>query len=57
MNKNAIGAGTCGGLLLGIYPTLMIGDIVRTAVLAIVGAIVSFFVSLLLARLVKRKKP
>lgn len=56
MNRQAIGAGTFGGLLLGIYPTFMIGDIVRTAVLAMVGAIVSFFVSLLLARLVKKRK-
>jgi len=57
MNKSAVGVGTCGGVLLGIYPALMIGDIVRTVILAIVGAIVSFFVSLLLARLVKKKKP
>jgi len=57
MNKSAVGIGTCGGILFGIYPTLMIGDIIRTVILAIVGAIVSFFVSLLLARLVKKKKP
>lgn len=57
MNKSAVGIGTCGGVLLGIYPTLVIGDIVRTVILAIVGAIVSFFVSLLLAKLVKKKKP
>jgi len=56
MNKSAVGIGTCGGVLLGIYPTLVIGDIVRTVILAIVGAIVSFFVSLLLAKLVKKKK-
>ena len=55
MNRPAVGMGTCGGMLLGIYPTLMIGDIVRTVILAVVGAIVSFFVSLLLAKLVKKK--
>ncbi|QNL48958.1 hypothetical protein H8S90_19710 [Olivibacter sp. SDN3] len=55
MNKSAVGMGTCGGLLMGIFPTLIIGDIIRTVLLAIVGAVVSFFVSLLLANLVKRK--
>lgn len=56
MNRSAVGMGTCGGLLMGIFPSLLIGDIFRTAILAIVGAAVSFFVSLLLAHLVKRKK-
>lgn len=56
MNRQAVGAGTFGGLILGIYPSLVIGDIVRTAILAMVGASVSFFVSLLLAKMVKRKK-
>lgn len=55
MNKSAVGMGTCGGLLMGIFPTLIIGDIIRTVLLAIVGAVVSFFVSLLLANLMKRK--
>lgn len=55
MNKSAVGMGTCGGLLMGIFPTLFIGDIIRTVLLAIVGAVVSFFLSLLLANLVKRK--
>ncbi|WP_166670739.1 hypothetical protein [Olivibacter sp. XZL3] len=55
MNKSAIGMGTCGGLLMGIFPTLIIGDIIRTVLLAVVGAVVSFFVSLLLANLMKRK--
>lgn len=56
MNRQAIGAGTFGGFIMGIYPSLMIGDIVRTAILALVGATVSFFVSLLLARMVKKRK-
>jgi len=55
MNKSAVGMGTCGGVLMGIFPTLIIGDIIRTVLLAIVGAVVSFFVSLLLANLMKRK--
>jgi len=56
MNRSAVGMGTCGGLLMGIFPSLLIGDIFRTVILAIVGATVSFFVSLLLAHLVKRKR-
>lgn len=57
MNRQAVGAGTFGGFIMGIYPSLMIGDIVRTAILALVGATVSFFVSLLLAKMVKKRNP
>lgn len=56
MNKSAVGMGTCGGLLIGIFPSLLFGDIFRTVILAIVGATVSFFVSLLFAHLTKKKK-
>ena len=54
MNKQAIGAGTCGGILLGIFPSILLGDVLKTILLAAVGAIVSFFVSLILSRLLKK---
>jgi len=54
MNKQAIGAGTFGGVILGIFPSLLIGDIIKTVLLAAVGAIVSFFVSLILSRFIKK---
>lgn len=55
MNRSALSFGTCGGLLFGIYPSLLIGDVTRTIVLAAIGAIVSFFVSLVLAILIRKK--
>ncbi|MDH5827331.1 hypothetical protein [Sphingobacterium faecium] len=56
MNRSAIGHGTVGGLLLGAYPALIMGDILKTILLAAIGATVSFCVSLLLGSLTKRKK-
>lgn len=56
MNRSAIGHGTFGGLLLGAYPALIVGDILKTILLAAIGAAVSFCVSLLLGSLTKRKK-
>lgn len=56
MNRSAVGHGTFGGLLMGIYPALIMGDIMKTILLATIGAVVSFFVSLVLGSLIKRKK-
>ncbi|WP_200878612.1 hypothetical protein [Sphingobacterium sp. ML3W] len=56
MNRAAVGHGTFGGVLMGIYPALIMGDILKTILLASIGAIVSFCVSLLLGSLTKRKK-
>jgi len=56
MNRSAVGFGTCGGVLLGIFPSLLIGDILKTILLASIGAIVSFFVSLMLAYIIKKRK-
>jgi len=49
-------AGTCGGMFLSIFSNMFIEDLVRTVILAFVGAVVSFGVSLVLRRLIKRKK-
>ncbi|WPR73081.1 hypothetical protein SLW70_08170 [Flavobacterium sp. NG2] len=48
--------GTAGGTFLSIVPNIQSEDIVKTAVLATVGAIVSFTISLLLKSLNKRHK-
>jgi ABC-type lipoprotein release transport system permease subunit len=49
-------AGTCGGMFLSIFSNMFIEDLVRTVILAFVGAVVSFGVSLVLKSLIKRKK-
>jgi hypothetical protein len=49
-------AGTAGGTLLSIFANINSEDLIKTAVLAGVGAIVSFAVTLLLKLLAKRIK-
>jgi len=49
-------AGTAGGTLLSIFANINSEDLIKTAVLAAVGAVVSFAVTLLLKLLVKRIK-
>ena len=48
--------GTAGGTFLSIVPNIQSEDIAKTVVLAIVGAIVSFTISLLLKSLQKKHK-
>lgn len=49
-------AGTAGGTLLSIFANINSEDLIKTAVLAAVGAVVSFAVTLLLKLLLKRVK-
>jgi mannitol-specific phosphotransferase system IIBC component len=49
-------AGTAGGTLLTILANINCGDIIKTGILAGVGATVSFCVTLVLKRLFKRYK-
>lgn len=49
-------AGTAGGTMLTILANINSGDLIKTAVLAGVGAIVSFGVTLLLKLLITRLK-
>jgi len=49
-------AGTCGGTLLSVFSYVFVEDMVRTVILAVVGAVVSFGVSLALKHMIKRKK-
>jgi hypothetical protein len=53
---NTTKAGTAGGTLLSIFANINSGDIIKTGVLAAIGAVVSFSVTLLLKHLVKRLK-
>jgi mannitol-specific phosphotransferase system IIBC component len=53
---NTTKAGTASGTLLSIFANINSGDVVKTAILAAIGAVVSFSVTLLLKLLVKRLK-
>lgn len=60
LDETGTRAGTVGGTLLSILPAIGSGEIIRTAVLAAVGAMVSFMVSVLLKIVVqhiKKKRP
>ncbi|MFT3752872.1 MAG: hypothetical protein QM800_08335 [Paludibacter sp.] len=58
MNSDShVFAGTCGGMLLTIFSNMFIEDLARTVILAIVGALVSFGVSLALKRMIKNPRP
>jgi mannitol-specific phosphotransferase system IIBC component len=48
--------GTAGGTFLSIIPNLNSEDLIKTVVLATVGAVVSFLISLLLKCLFKKHK-
>ena len=48
--------GTAGGTFLSIVPNLHSEDIVKTVVLATVGAVVSFVISLVLKSLQRKRR-
>ena len=49
-------AGTVGGTVLAIVGVVDPSDMLKTAILAAIGAVVSFIVSAILKRLFKSKK-
>lgn len=53
---NTTKRGTAGGTLLTILANITSEDIIKTAILAAVGALVSFGVTLALKLLIKRNK-
>ena len=53
---NSTKAGTAGGTLLTILVNIKSEDLLKTGILAAVGAVVSFSVTLLLKFLIKRLK-
>lgn len=54
MQSNSLVAGTLGGTFLSIAPVLSTDDIIKTVLLATVGAIVSFIVSVMMKCLLKK---
>ena len=55
-HSNSTLVGTASGTFLSIIPNLNSEDILRTIILATLGAIVSFLISLLLKILIKKYK-
>jgi hypothetical protein len=55
-SNNALQIGTASWTLLSVISNIVSEDVVKTITLAIVGAIISFTVSLLLKGLTKSKK-
>ncbi|WP_405565755.1 hypothetical protein [Polaribacter sp. Asnod6-C07] len=57
MNSNIqLKIGTASGTLLSISPGIFTEDIVKTIILAVIGATVSFMVSYFLKKITKHKK-
>ena len=55
-NSLTLRAGTFGGFALSVIPNLTSADVIKTIVLAFIGAVVSFGVTLLLKQLTSKKK-
>lgn len=55
-NSLTLRAGTFGGFALSVIPNLTSADVLKTIVLACIGAVVSFGVTLLLKQLTTKKK-
>jgi hypothetical protein len=55
-DHSSVKHGTVGGTLITILGNIAMGDLFKTAVLAAVGAAVSFGLSLLLNRWIKPRK-
>ncbi|MDD3003457.1 MAG: hypothetical protein PHH66_00890 [Flavobacterium sp.] len=53
---NSTLVGTAGGTFLSIVPNLNSEDLIKTVILATVGAVVSFSISVLLKSLFKKHK-
>lgn len=55
MKWSDIRIGTIGGTLCSIWASFSIGDVAQTALMAVIGTVVSFVTSRLLGKLRKRK--
>lgn len=53
-NHHGTAAGTVGGTLLSIFASIQSGDVTKTIILAALGAVVSFGVSLALKWIAKK---
>ena len=52
----SIKVGTAGGTFLSVVPNILSEDVLKTVVLAAVGAVVSFLISWMLKLLLKKHK-
>ena len=48
--------GTAGGTFLSVLPNIQSADVLKTVLLAAIGAIVSFTISLVLKSIIKKHK-
>ena len=55
-SSNSALIGTAGGTFLSVLPNIHSVDILKTVILATIGAIVSFTISLLLKFLIRKHK-
>ncbi len=55
-SSNPALVGTAGGTFLSVLPNIHSADILKTVILATIGAIVSFTISLLLKFLIRKHK-
>lgn len=53
----SVKTGTIAGTIASVLPNLSSGDFIKTAVLAVTGALVSFLATLFLKWLTRKKKP
>lgn len=54
-SNNSIPVGTAAGTFLSIVPNITSEDVIKTIILAVVGALVSFSVSMVLKKFTKSK--
>jgi hypothetical protein len=55
-SSNSALVGTAGGTFLSVLPNLQSEDVVKTVILATLGAIVSFTISIILKFLIRKHK-
>ena len=55
-SSNSALVGTAGGTFLSVIPNLQSEDVVKTVILATLGAIVSFTISIILKFLIRKHK-
>lgn len=55
MKWNDMRIGTIGGTLCSIWASFSLGDVLQTALMAVVGTVVSYLTSKLLGRVRRRK--
>jgi hypothetical protein len=55
-HSNSTAIGTAGGTFLSVLPNLHSEDVLKTIILAALGAVVSFVISMLFKYLIKKHK-